>query len=86
MAHPTYRPMLTTEDNPFNPFTHYDEWYNWDISNGYNTCGLIARIVNDDDVFSVDAEATAMEDVVKYNLSGKHLIVTEESFTALLES
>lgn len=36
--------MLTTIDNPFNPFTNFDEWYAWDESKGYQTCGLLARV------------------------------------------
>lgn len=35
--------MLTTKDNPFNPFTDFDGWYQWDEAHGYCTCGLIAR-------------------------------------------
>lgn len=37
--------MLTTEDNPFDPRTHYQQWYAWDVAQGYNTCALLARIV-----------------------------------------
>ena len=36
--------MLTTEDNPFNPFTQWDDWYFYDLSKGYNTCERLARI------------------------------------------
>lgn len=36
--------MLTTTDNPFDPRTHWDEWYRWDTFNGYDTCGLLARL------------------------------------------
>nr|DAR66127.1 MAG TPA: hypothetical protein [Caudoviricetes sp.] len=28
--------MLTTEDNPFNPWTQYELWRRWDIDHGYN--------------------------------------------------
>ncbi len=36
--------MLTTFDNPYDPFTQFDEWYNYDQSMGYCTCGLIDRV------------------------------------------
>ena len=36
--------FLTTLDNPYNPATHYDEWYNYDIRKGYDSCGRLARI------------------------------------------
>lgn len=47
--------MLTTIDNPYNPFTHYDEWMAWDMRMGYNTNGMLARIANTSDALS-DAE------------------------------
>ena len=36
--------MLTTVDNPFNPLTDWDDWYNYDESKGYCTSGYLARI------------------------------------------
>ena len=36
--------MLTTIDNPYDPFTQFDEWYAYDEQKGYCTCGLVARI------------------------------------------
>ena len=36
---------LTTLDNPFNPFTEWDQWYFFDMSQGYNTCERIAAKV-----------------------------------------
>lgn len=33
----TIEVMLTTEDNPFDPFTQYDEWYAFDYEKGYHT-------------------------------------------------
>lgn len=35
---------LTTLDNPYNPFTQFDEWDNCDQSHGYDTCALIDRV------------------------------------------
>lgn len=37
---------LTTVDNPFNPFTQFDDWFLYDVGKGYNTCGLLARVSN----------------------------------------
>lgn len=38
--------MLTTKDNPYNPYTDFDEWRRWDMDNGYYTPELIARASN----------------------------------------
>ena len=36
--------MLTTIDNPFNPFEQFTSWFLFDIEHGYNTCSRLARI------------------------------------------
>lgn len=72
--------MLTTVDNPWNPFVNYDEWYQFDQSQGYDTPGLLARIANVSlDVSDADFELSiqqAMDEIVKLNVSGIHKLVT----------
>lgn len=36
--------MLTTVDNPYDPFDEWQKWYNYDRQLGYNTCQYLARI------------------------------------------
>ena len=36
--------MLTTKDNPFNPWTDYDNWFVYDRDHGYNSPEYQARI------------------------------------------
>jgi hypothetical protein len=68
--------MLTTVDNPFDPFTQYDEWYRFDTSAGYNSCALLARIVRSSDELSEPdqsaAEEAAIDEIVTVNASGMH--------------
>lgn len=34
--------MLTTYDNPHDPFTHFAAWFKEDMRLGHNTCGVLA--------------------------------------------
>lgn len=35
---------LTTKDNPYDPFTQFDEWFVYDVTKGYNSSAYLARI------------------------------------------
>lgn len=68
--------MLTTVDNPWSPFTNYDEWYQWDINAGYDTTGLLARIAivsveTSDSDFEL-AIQNAIDEICEQNVSGMH--------------
>ena len=36
--------MLTTFDNPFDPFEQFTSWFLFDVEKGYNTCSYLARV------------------------------------------
>lgn len=75
--------MLTTVDNPFNPFTQFDEWYAFDTLMGYDTLGILARVVvTSDDLSEADqslAIEDAMNEIVTENVYGHHILVTENT-------
>lgn len=75
--------MLTTLDNPFDPFTQYDAWLNYDLTSGYNTCGLLDRVIQtSDDLSEADqsvAIQNAIEEIVEINPLGIHRRVSKES-------
>lgn len=79
--------MLTTVDNPFDPFTDFDRWYAFDMRAGYNTTGLLARIVRTSDELSEADDSQAIEDaideIVKLNASGVHRKVTRNKATSI---
>lgn len=37
---------ITTVDNPFDPFTQFDRWFNFDEQKGYRTCERVARLAH----------------------------------------
>ena len=50
--------MLSTVDNPYNPFDEFDKWLVYDISKGHNCCGIVDRITTTSRDFS-DAMQTS---------------------------
>ena len=44
--------MLTTIDNPFNPFDDFTSWFMYDVEKGYNTCSYLARIAKTSEQFT----------------------------------
>ncbi len=56
--------MLTTVDNPFSPFTEFDQWYAFDRDRGYNTPSFLARIVRTSDELSDADQDAAIEDAI----------------------
>ena len=36
---------LTTTNNPWDPFTHFHEWYAFDLAHDYGCCEYLARIL-----------------------------------------
>lgn len=66
--------MLTTFDNPFSPFTEFDAWFQWDISHGYNTAALLARITQSSHELSEPdqriAIQNAIDEIVAENVTG----------------
>ena len=75
--------MLTTVDNPFDPFTQFDVWYAYDESKGYHTSAFLARIVKSSDELSETDQSIAIEDaideIVRENVLGIYRKVTSSS-------
>lgn len=71
--------MLTTSDNPYNPFTEFDEWYAEDVRLGHNTTAFLARIVKSSDELSETDQSLAIEqaidEIVTENVNGLYLKV-----------
>jgi hypothetical protein len=76
--------MLTTADNPYNPFTQFDEWNAFDIDMGYNTCAYLARIAKTSNELSEEDESLAIDraidEILMLNLTVNYMKVTKEKF------
>lgn len=66
--------MLTTIDNPYDPFTDYDRWLTYDEQQGYYTNEYLARITKTAEDLSPEDEALAIEagidEIVQLNVLG----------------
>jgi len=76
--------MLTTIDNPYNPFTQFDEWYAFDVGKVYYTCAYLARVTKTSDSLSDLDESLAIEaaidSIIDLNIIGLYTKVTKENF------
>lgn len=57
--------MLTTIDNPYNPFTHFDEWWVFDHQKGYNCCEYLSRMASFSDDLSDADQDEALEEAIR---------------------
>lgn len=68
--------MLTTVDNPYNPFTQFDEWMEFDQSSGYYTTEYLARLtLSSGDLSDADqsiAIEQAIDEIVSENINGMY--------------
>lgn len=75
---------LTTVDNPWNPFTQWDEWYAYDSSMGYRTPERLARMMRTLAIEArVDDESTmadeAMDELIRLSPYPIYTKVTKET-------
>ena len=65
----TTRPcMLTTIDNPFSPFTQWDQWLRYDRDHGYYTNEYLARVADADESLSTEQYRAAIRKAM-YNIA-----------------
>lgn len=63
--------MLTTFDNPFDPFEQFTSWYMFDVEKGYNSSSRLARIAKLSDEMSEVEKfqeiERAIDEIIKYD-------------------
>ena len=74
--------MLTTIDNPFDPFEQFTSWYQFDNDKGYNSCGRlmrIAKVTDDMTQEEYDAEIErAIDEIIFYDFMNIYKKVTNK--------
>lgn len=75
--------MLTTIDNPFDPFKDFTSWFLFDIEKGYNTCSYLARIAKLSEELSEienDAEVErAIDEIIKHDFMNIYIKVRRKN-------
>lgn len=56
--------MLSLSHNPFDPFSEYDLWKEFDRKEGFDTAGLLARVVSTSDAISETDQALAVDQAI----------------------
>lgn len=63
--------MLTTVDNPYDPFEQFNDWFLFDEEKGYHSCGYLGRIARTSDELSDEENALeverAIDEIIKYD-------------------
>lgn len=76
------RSMITTTDNPYDPFTQFDAWFNFDNDKGYCSCAYLARIAKvSDDLSDIDQEQAidlAVDEIISLNVLGIYKKASQE--------
>ena len=65
------RVALTTNDNPYNPFTQFEQWFLFDVQHGYNSCDYLGRVARTSDQLTESENNAlieeAIDDIIKYD-------------------
>lgn len=71
--------MLTTVDNPYNPFDNFDDWYRYDQDHHHFSCERLAQVVDDSKDLTEIEEIVMTENAINYivsnDLLGKYVKV-----------
>lgn len=63
--------MLTTFDNPYDPFEQFASWFLFDVEKGYNSCAYLGRIARTSEQLSDDENdleiERAIDEIIKYD-------------------
>ena len=79
--------MLTTKDNPYNPFDNFDSWYRFDMDKGYSSCSYLDRIARTSDQLTEEENAEeierAIDEIIKYDFQNIYRKVKQNMNTGV---
>ena len=68
--------MLTTVDNPYNPFENFEDWYIYDQDHRHFSCERLAEVVGDlndsNEVEKIKITESAINYIVANDVLGKY--------------
>ena len=75
--------MLTTFDNPFDPFEQFTSWFLFDVEKGYNSCSYLGRIAKISEQLSeienyLEIER-AIDEIIEHDFRNIYKKVTREA-------
>lgn len=74
MAEQIIQSMLTTVDNPYNPFDNFDDWYRFDQENNHFCCEKLAECLpnldDSNEVESIKMTESAINYIVANDVLG----------------
>lgn len=63
--------LITTKDNPYDPFKEFSNWFIYDTTKGYNTCAYLSRVAKTSNSLSEDLNEEiieeAIDEIIKYD-------------------
>lgn len=78
----TNKHMLTTIDNPFDPFEQFPSWFLFDEEKGYHSCSYLGRIARTSDQLSDEENnlevERAIDEILKYDFRNIYKKVTRK--------
>jgi hypothetical protein len=76
------RCMLTTFDNPYDPFEQFTSWFLFDVEKGYDSCAYLGRIARTSDQLSDEENnlevERAIDEIIKYDFRNIYKKVTRQ--------